>query len=46
VATATGRVAPRIAAASDPVISSVLSGERMTTSLASGTAGVRAGRMR
>src|SRR6516164_4649005 len=31
VATA-GRVAPRMAAASDPVISSALSGERMTTS--------------
>jgi hypothetical protein len=46
VATAAGRVAPRIAAASDPVISSALSGERMTTSLAAGSGRSGAGRMR
>src|SRR6516164_2916383 len=45
VAAAADAAAARLAATSDPVISSTLSGERMTTSPGRGkTAGVRAGR--
>src|SRR5215469_2460581 len=43
---AAGTAALRLAATSDPVISSALNGERMATSLAAGTAGVHAGQMR